>query len=105
MLQNTTYNSTEILQHANVSIFNQVQCIDRYNNITNLTLVTNGSLCTFNFDGRGACEGDNGGPLVHQGDIVVGVTGWGYDCGNSFFPVVNTRVTYFSEWIFVNGAG
>lgn len=105
MLQGN-YTFPETLQRVNVNIFNQELCVERYRNVTQgLTFVTNSSLCTHSLDGRGACAGDDGSPVVHQGDIVIGVTSWGYDCGDTFYPGINARVTYFSDWIVDNGAG
>ncbi len=54
-------------------------------------------MCSGDLDGRvGACEGDNGGPLVCQDELGVsylwGVVSWGQGCGQQGFPGVYTQV-------------
>lgn len=48
--------------------------------------------------GADACQGDSGGPLVFQG-VVVGVTSWGYGCGEPLYPGVNAKVSAYTNWI------
>ncbi|XP_055915311.1 serine protease SP24D-like [Eupeodes corollae] len=55
-------------------------------------------LCVQNKLGKGACNGDAGGPAVYKnklvgvGNFVIGA------CGTKY-PDVYARVTYFAEWI------
>lgn len=51
--------------------------------------------------GRGACDGDNGGPLVIN-NALVGVASWGRGCGKPGFPGVYARVPFFTDWIIEN---
>lgn len=68
--------------------------------------VTPGMLCAGVLDvgGRDACQGDSGGPLVHNGNILVGVTSWGYRCAEAEYPGVNARVSFYSAWIVQHGS-
>ena len=51
----------------------------------------------------GICPGDNGGALMmfstSQQWTLVGIISYGWNCLNSTYPSVNTRVTYFLDWI------
>lgn len=51
--------------------------------------------------GRGACDGDIGGPLVIN-NAVVGVASWGRGCGKPGYPGVYARVPFFTDWIIEN---
>ena len=58
-------------------------------------------------DRRGACAGDQGGPLVcrrSSGEWVLqGVMSWGSpNCDTVLSPSVFTRVTEYMEWIYEN---
>ncbi|KAH9631196.1 hypothetical protein HF086_005967 [Spodoptera exigua] len=50
--------------------------------------INEGMLCAGILDvgGKDACTGDSGGPLAHHGDIIVGVTSWGFNCADPFYP-------------------
>ena len=57
-------------------------------------------------DGRDACYGDSGGPLLltpnendHNEDTLVGLVSWGRGCADKQFPGVYTRTSYFYDWI------
>ncbi|MFP2907125.1 trypsin-like serine protease [Pyxidicoccus sp. 3LFB2] len=52
--------------------------------------------------GTGTCDGDSGGPLtVPSGDtrVLAGVTSWGKGCGDSRYPSMFARVSFFEPWI------
>ncbi|GBP00090.1 Trypsin CFT-1 [Eumeta japonica] len=99
--------SPEILQHVQVYTINQNVCAERYAYLktqpgfAGWPDITPGMLCAGVLDvgGRDACQGDSGGPLAHQGDIVVGITSWGYSCAHATYPGVNARVSQYSNWI------
>ncbi|NVK31318.1 MAG: serine protease [Gammaproteobacteria bacterium] len=48
------------------------------------------------------CNGDSGGPLyVRRGNRqqVVGITSWGYECGDRITPGVYTNLSEYSDWL------
>ena len=49
--------------------------------------------------GKGACDGDTGGPLVDSGNYLVGVVSWGNACSDTGYIGVYTEVSYFVDWI------
>lgn len=47
-------------------------------------------------------QGDSGGPLMWHNEnqyYLIGVVSYGYKCGESDYPGIYTRVTYFVDWI------
>ncbi|XP_075974353.1 trypsin CFT-1-like [Anticarsia gemmatalis] len=101
---------SEQLQHVDIDTVNQDLCAERYAYLKTLPGydrwpdITDGMLCAgiLNVGGKDACQGDSGGPVAHNGDIVVGVTSWGFGCGDAFYPGVLARVSYYSNWIVAN---
>ncbi|XP_041983168.1 trypsin, alkaline B-like [Aricia agestis] len=86
------------LRDVQVFVIDQQTCINRYNEIG--FAVNDNMLCAGWLDVgvRGQCEGDNGGPLLHNG-VVVGVYSWTEGCGTGRHPSINTRVSAFIRWI------
>ncbi|CAG7838610.1 unnamed protein product [Allacma fusca] len=68
--------------------------------------VTDNMLCAgYSEGGKDTCAGDSGGPLIaweKKRFTQVGVTSWGFGCGNRLNPGVFTRVTSFLYWIRAN---
>lgn len=60
--------------------------------------VTADTLCAGGQRGRGACVGDNGGPLVHN-SLLIGINSWGDLCAQRGLPGVYARVAHFAVWI------
>ena len=53
-------------------------------------------------EGRDACDGDGGGPLVCQQAgqwYQVGIVSFGIGCGRAGVPGVYTRVSHFYPWL------
>ena len=55
-------------------------------------------VCAGGEGGKDACGGDSGGPLFH-GDVLVGVTSWGYECAWTGIPGVYAKVGKVIRWI------
>ncbi|KAG7350602.1 secreted trypsin-like serine protease [Nitzschia inconspicua] len=67
-------------------------------------LITPDMLCAQD-DNQDTCFGDSGGPLMIQEwneYIQVGVTSWGFGCGDNDYPGVYSRVSHQYEWIRTN---
>lgn len=92
------------LQEVTVRKVNWTTCAERYRYLQAITgepfLVTTNMICAGLLDvgGADACQGDSGGPLLY-GNIVVGITSWGYSCGHPSYPGVSARVASFTNWI------
>merc|ERR550539_630053 len=61
-----------------------------------------GEVCAGTENGKDACTGDGGSPLVCQAQsgrwTVVGLVAWGIGCG-SHVPGVYTNVHHYKQWI------
>ncbi|XP_076289169.1 chymotrypsin-2-like isoform X2 [Lasioglossum baleicum] len=79
------------LQHIELSVIDQKQCLNTSFRITN------DNICTLNKRGEGACHGDSGGPLVADKE-QIGVVSWGIPCARGQ-PDVFTRVYSYKQWI------
>lgn len=61
-----------------------------------------GFLCAGGEEGKDACKGDGGGPLVcERGGTwqLVGVVSWGIGCGQPGVPGVYVKVAQYLDWI------
>ena len=60
-------------------------------------------ICAGGEQGKDACDGDGGAPLVCQALsgrwFVVGLVTWGVDCAVTDVPGVYARVSHFIDWI------
>ncbi|KAI5640025.1 trypsin domain-containing protein [Phthorimaea operculella] len=95
-----------ILQQVAVFVVNRNQCANNYNYLNTQATpggpfwVSQNMICTgiIGTQGVGACTGDEGGPVVLNG-LIVGITSWGFNCGESNYPRVNTRINSYLQWI------
>ncbi|XP_069690541.1 trypsin-like [Periplaneta americana] len=61
--------------------------------------ITENMLCTGFPEGKkDACNGDSGGPLHLDGEII-GIVSWGIGCGEANTPGVFTKVNNYISWI------
>eukprot|EP00591_Stephanopyxis_turris_P008546 CAMPEP_0195517014 /NCGR_PEP_ID=MMETSP0794_2-20130614/9509_1 /TAXON_ID=515487 /ORGANISM="Stephanopyxis turris, Strain CCMP 815" /LENGTH=384 /DNA_ID=CAMNT_0040645743 /DNA_START=153 /DNA_END=1305 /DNA_ORIENTATION=+ len=96
-----SYRPAEVLLESNVSYMPNDACIEKSRYPTGQ--VTNAMMCAA-AEGRDACGGDSGGPLILTGenskqDALVGVVSFGIGCANADFPGVYARVSYQVGWI------
>lgn len=82
------------MQFMNVKAIKQEVCAEQYKKL--ITKIYNGSLCSMSPHGQGSCYGDNGNPLVSNGQLI-GVYSWQRKWGVE--PQVYTRISAFLEWV------
>ncbi|XP_068082200.1 uncharacterized protein [Anabrus simplex] len=61
-----------------------------------------GMICAGGEEGKDACKGDGGGPMVcERGGVwhVVGIVSWGIGCGQYGVPGVYVKVAHYLDWI------
>ncbi|KZC11825.1 Serine proteinase stubble [Dufourea novaeangliae] len=61
-----------------------------------------GFICAGGEDGKDACKGDGGGPMVcerHGRWQLAGIVSWGIGCGQPGVPGVYSRVSHYLDWI------
>nr|CAH7718529.1 unnamed protein product [Callosobruchus chinensis] len=61
-----------------------------------------GFICAGGEEGKDACKGDGGGPMVcERGGTwqVVGIVSWGIGCGQVGVPGVYVKVAHYLDWI------
>ncbi|XP_046961253.1 trypsin, alkaline B-like isoform X3 [Vanessa cardui] len=89
---------SEQLRHVQIFTVNYTVCRRNYNIIS--VTIPETQMCAGILDqgGRDFCEGDYGGPLVHNG-VVVGISTYGFVCGRDRYPGVYSRVSSFINWI------
>ncbi|CAG9796394.1 unnamed protein product [Diatraea saccharalis] len=86
------------LQFVELRPVTQATCTTRYRELgrtINANMLCAGLL---DFDGRGPCQGDEGGPLFDNG-IVVGIYSFRNGCTQSRYPNVFTRTSRYLTWI------
>eukprot|EP00094_Tigriopus_californicus_P009692 TCALIF_09343-PA protein Name:"Similar to Sb Serine proteinase stubble (Drosophila melanogaster)" AED:0.05 eAED:0.05 QI:0/0.8/0.81/1/0.9/0.81/11/167/1357 len=61
-----------------------------------------GFMCAGGEEGKDACKGDGGGPLVCQVNglwQLAGIVSWGVGCGEYNVPGVYVKVSHYQDWI------
>ncbi|KAF2895591.1 hypothetical protein ILUMI_10586, partial [Ignelater luminosus] len=68
--------------------------------------IGNGQICAGGSEGKDACRGDSGGPLMlierepmKENYVAVGLVSFGFGCGIEGYPGVYTRVSSYVQWI------
>ncbi|XP_057322705.1 chymotrypsin-1-like [Microplitis mediator] len=83
---------TDRLQKAPVTTLSYQECLRRAP-----TPIEPSHLCGISSKGIGFCDGDSGGPLISNGQ-VIGVVSMGWECGSGL-PDIYTRVYSYYSWI------
>ncbi|KAK2848580.1 hypothetical protein Q5P01_008414 [Channa striata] len=87
------------LREVEVPIVGNRQCNCNYG----VGTITDNMMCAGSpAEGKGPCQGDDGGPLVSKQNsrwILGGVVGSKSGCGKPNFPAVFTRVSQYQSWI------
>uniref|UniRef100_A0A182J033 Phenoloxidase-activating factor 2 n=1 Tax=Anopheles atroparvus TaxID=41427 RepID=A0A182J033_ANOAO len=93
-----------ILKEVDVPIVSHYQCQNqlRQTRLGYSYNLNQGFLCAGGEEGKDACKGDGGGPLVCERNgvwQVVGVVSWGIGCGQANVPGVYVKVAHYLDWI------
>ncbi|KAF2905788.1 hypothetical protein ILUMI_00383 [Ignelater luminosus] len=80
------------LQHVTLTTISNIQCQEALYPYS----IQTSNLCTYE-NGKRACNGDSGSPLMCRGQ-QHGIVSWGKNC-NEGNPDVYTNVPYYREWI------
>lgn len=99
-LGDSTDKRTRLLQYLHAEVIDQERCICYF--LPGLVSQRR-HLCTDGSNGRGACNGDSGGPVVYHWrnvSYLIGVTSFGSAEGCEVGgPTVYTRITAYLPWI------
>ncbi|XP_047359129.1 uncharacterized protein LOC124952785 isoform X3 [Vespa velutina] len=93
-----------ILKEVDVPIINNQVCESQMRR-TRLGTSFNlhpGFICAGGEEGKDACKGDGGGPMVCERNgqwQLAGVVSWGIGCGQAGVPGVYSRVSFYLDWI------
>ncbi|XP_011564556.3 trypsin, alkaline C [Plutella xylostella] len=92
------------LKKVDVNIVDQQTCFAIYDAVQEefpyWPTIDAGMVCTgVSADGGSACYGDNGAPVVTDGDVLYAMSSWGKNCADEEHPIVNTLVPRYTEWI------
>ncbi|XP_037092371.1 serine proteinase stubble-like isoform X3 [Pollicipes pollicipes] len=88
------------LQKVRLKVWKNADCDSSYGTLAPGGIIR--SMLCASRDGKDACSGDSGGPLmIVEGGLVyqVGVVSWGIGCAKPEYPGVYTRVTSLRDWI------
>ncbi|XP_071519933.1 ovochymase-2-like [Panulirus ornatus] len=94
-----------LLQEVEVPVVSHHQCQEalRHTHLGRTFTLHQGMLCAGGEEGRDACTGDGGGPLVCSGPDgrfqLAGLVSWGVDCGLAGVPGVYVNVAHYLRWI------
>ncbi|XP_049855505.1 trypsin-like [Schistocerca gregaria] len=86
-----------VLHEVKLPILSTNECTKKYP-WANSWLKEEEHICTLSGEGKDACNGDSGGPLLCNG-AMVGLVSWGLGCANLTNPTVYTRIDHHLKWI------
>jgi len=84
--------ASPVLEQLTIPVISNAECgkFKKY-----VGRVTEGMLCAGTGDGKDTCNGDSGGPLIVDKDVLIGCVSWGSKCGEQ--AGIFTRLTYVME--------
>ncbi|KAG8235394.1 hypothetical protein J437_LFUL009253 [Ladona fulva] len=85
------------LLKVSIQIWNQDECKRIYNKL-HLNVYPEQICAGTEEGGEGFCNGDSGGPLYMNGQ-VIGIVSWSEGCAEKGWPDVYTRVSAYIDWI------
>merc|ERR1719264_850540 len=93
-----------VLKEVDVPVLDNTQCEAalQKTRLGQDFLLHPGFVCAGGEEGKDACKGDGGGPLVCEVRgtwQLVGLVSWGVGCGETGVPGVYTRVSHYNQWI------
>uniref|UniRef100_A0A7S1AYI1 subtilisin n=1 Tax=Noctiluca scintillans TaxID=2966 RepID=A0A7S1AYI1_NOCSC len=103
-------NSPGILQKAQMQVWSNGECTQRYAGVSDMPVVMPENICARGEDVDGlytdACQGDSGGPMTcHTGSnrdgpshTLEAIISWGIGCGSNR-PGIYSRVSQITEWV------
>ncbi|KAG8222287.1 hypothetical protein J437_LFUL003268 [Ladona fulva] len=89
-------NATNDLYKVDLPIVDLNVCNETYHPYS-LNVFDN-EICAGGVEGEGTCDGDTGGPLFIDNEIV-GIASWGKPCAEESFPTVFMKVSHYVDWI------
>uniref|UniRef100_H0Y0K2 Peptidase S1 domain-containing protein n=1 Tax=Otolemur garnettii TaxID=30611 RepID=H0Y0K2_OTOGA len=92
-----------VLQEVKISILRHEKCneILKKNTLWDQH-IGEGSICSYNEQGKRSCQGDSGGPVVCELSdiwIQVGIMSMGLGCGKKEYLEVYMEVSYYVDWV------
>lgn len=93
-----------VLKEVDVPVLSHNECEQqlRQTRLGQDFLLHPGFICAGGEEGKDACKGDGGSPLVCDiGGVwqIAGVVSWGIGCGQKDVPGVYVRVGHYNQWI------
>jgi len=91
---------SKTLQKVSLPLITISRCKGLYKDVRKPVISSN--LCTLDLNGKDACVGDSGGPLLlwnRNKYVQVGITSWGRSCADPRYPGVWTSVAHYVSWI------
>lgn len=93
-----------VLKEVDLPVVNNFECEQRLKRtrLGAAFVLHPGFLCAGGEEGKDACKGDGGGPLVCEvGGVwqVAGIVSWGVGCGQAGVPGVYVNVAKYHDWI------
>lgn len=96
-----------ILKKIDMSVLDNQKCTAMFRNtrLGKYFTLNESLICAGGEEGKDACEGDGGSPLVcpvpgKKGRFYqAGIVAWGVQCGTANVPGAYTNVAFFADWI------